>query len=115
MNVDIPVPGGGLRTFLSLILFLQQFRVMSLVAGQVGARVPAHSSSWTPAAYEVPSGSVEWVELFDDDKSKTYLLLEQTYPTDRLAAASGYRGRLGWYSLAQGRVSTYDLPPLPPD
>ena len=31
--------------------------------------MPPHSSSWTPAAYEAPSGSDDWVELYDEVKS----------------------------------------------
>ena len=41
-------------------------------AASPSARVPPHSSSWTPAAYEASSGSDVWVELHDDVKSKTY-------------------------------------------
>ena len=34
-------------------------------AGQVSADLPRLVSSWTPAAYVAPSGSVEWVQFLD--------------------------------------------------
>ena len=74
------------------------------VAGQVSARVPPHSSSWTPAAYEAPSGSDEWVELYDDVKSKTYCWNRRTNST-AWVAAGGCRGRLGRETGGRREVS----------
>ena len=42
-------------------------------------RTCRHVSSWTPAAYEVPSGSDEWVELYDAVKSKTYCWIRHSH------------------------------------
>ena len=93
------------------------------VAGQVSARVPPHSSSWTPAAYETPSGSEEWVELYDDVKSKAYYWNRRTNSTAWVAPAGvevvwvGKQEEGGgiWYWHKRTRVSTYALPPLPPE
>ena len=43
--------------------------------------MPRHVSTWTPAAYEVPSGSDEWVELYDAVMSKTYYWNRRTNST----------------------------------
>ena len=89
------------------------------VARSPSARVHAHSSSSTPAAYVEPMESSEWVQLSDDATSRTYFWNRRT----RLS--SWHQGRLGRNSgMRRGssttgtrlltRVSVYDLPPLPP-
>ena len=78
------------------------------VAGHVSARVPPHSSSWTPAACEAPSGSDAWVELYDDVKSKTYYWNRRTNSTAWVAPA-------GVEVVWVGKQGTYALPPLPPE
>ena len=93
------------------------------VAGQVSARVPPHSSSWTPAAYEALSGSDEWVELYDDVKSKTYYWNRRTRlsswlpPEGIMVYWVGTRDEEGdlcfWHR--DTRASSYTLPPLPPE
>ena len=92
------------------------------VAGQVSARVPPHSSSWTPAAYEAPSGWDEWVELYDDVKSKTYYWNRRTRLSSWLPPEGikvvwvGTQDKVGvvCYWHRETRVSTWDFPPLPP-
>ena len=80
------------------------------VARQVGANMPRHVSSWTPAAYEVPSGSDEWVELYDEQD----VLLEQTCQPHRLDGSSWCRDCLGRGGVHYfSRASTRELPPLP--
>ena len=58
-----------------------------------------HRSSSTPAAYEEPRDSVEWVQLSDATR-------------DRLADQQPPGVRYHWHKVI--RVSTYHLPPLPP-
>ena len=58
--------------------------------------MPRHVSSWTPAAYEVPSGSDEWVELYDAVTSKTKNWNRRTNSTVWKAPA-GVEVDWGWY------------------
>ena len=98
---------------------------LSLVKGFSSPRVPASVSSSTLAAQledaPVPD-SIEWVELFDDIKSKTYYWKRRTRLSSWLPPVSIKVGWVGthdeegvfyyWHRLT--RASTYDLPPLPP-
>ena len=139
-TVDIPVPRGDPQDFhqvpgaVSLSSesaedgFQGVFRTFprgkksAEVARQVGANMPRDVSSWTPAAYEVPSGSDEWVELYDAVKSKTYYWNRRTHATswnpheNTKVVWVGEKGAGGeaWYWHRVTRVSTYVLPPLPP-
>ena len=82
--VDIPSSGGSLahgssssagpadEDFTGVYRTFPRRKKSARAAASPSARVPPHSSSWTPAAYQASSGSDEWVELYDDVKSKTY-------------------------------------------
>ena len=125
--VDNPVPrgrrGSGVFKVFSQNRTQQHFSPISKKSAEVArspsARVHAHSSSSTPAAYVEPMESSEWVQLSDDATSRTYFWNRRT----RLS--SWHQGRLGRNSgMRRGssttgtrlltRVSVYDLPPLPP-
>ena len=76
------------------------------------------ASSWTPAGYEAPSGSDEWVELYDDVKSKTYCWNRRTNSTAWVAPAGvevvwvGKQEKGGRYLvLAQTHSCQYVCPP----
>ena len=77
-------------------------------AASPSAELPWEVSSWTPAAHEAPSGPDEWVELYDDVKSKTYYWNRRT----RLSSWLPPEGIMVRHRVT--RVSTWDLPPLPP-
>ena len=91
-------------------------------AASPSAELPPEVSSWTPAAYEAPSGSDVWVELYDDLKSKTYYWNRRTrlsswLPPERIKVVwVGMRNAEGevYYWHRETRVSTWNLPPLPP-
>ena len=43
--------------------------------------MPWHVSSWTPAPHELPSGSDEWIELYDAVNSKTCYWTRRSHRT----------------------------------
>ena len=87
------------------------------------AELPREVSSWTPAAYVAPSGSDEWVELYDDVKSKTFYWNRRTRLSSWLPPEGikvvwvGTMDEEGdyYYWHRETRASTYVLPPLPPE
>ena len=88
------------------------------VAASPSAKVPRHVSSWTPAACGDTIGSVEWVELYDDVKSKTYYWNRRTNSTVWKAPAGVWVGaqderglRYFWHRVTHASMS--ELPPLP--
>ena len=91
-------------------------------AASPSAELPREVSSWTPAAYEAPSGSDVWVELYDDVKSKTYYWNRRTRLSSWLPPEGikvvwvGMRDAEGgvYYWHMETRDSTWNLPPLPP-
>ena len=64
-------------------------------AASPSARVPPHSSSWTPAAYQASSGSDEWVLMRTPDFGKSYHWNRRTRLSSwsRAVVYSGFRGR----------------------
>ena len=75
-----------------------------------------------PPASE-PADNVEWVELYDNVKSKTYYWNRRTNSTAWVAPAGievvwiGKQEEGGgvWHWHRRTRVSTFDLPPPPPE
>ena len=107
-------PGkGGFRTF-------PRVRKSVKVAPHSGSELPPHSSSWTSAAQL--EDSVEWVRLRETNAGKTYFWNRRTNSTVWRAPAGvevvwyGEKDEEGgvWHWHRDTRVSTFDLPPLPP-
>ena len=101
------------RTFL-------QNKKSAKVTSHPGSELPPHPSSSTPAPQlEV---SVEWVRLKDDKSGKPYYWNRRTFstvwkpPSGVTVVWNSARNEEGvryfWHSVT--RVSTFDLPPLPP-
>ena len=108
-------PGNGVfRTF-------PQIKKSAKVTSHPGSELPPHPSSSTPAPQlEV---SVEWVRLRERHAGKTYFWNRRTNSTVWRAPAGvevvwygekDEEGR-GWYWHRDTRVSTFELPPLPPE
>ena len=107
-------PGQGVfRTF-------PQNKRSAKVTSHPGSELPPHSSSSTPAPQlEV---SVEWVRLKDDKSGKPYYWNRRTFSTVWKppsgvkvvwnSARNEEEARYFWHT--ETRVSTFDLPPLPP-
>ena len=107
-------PGKGVfRTF-------PQIKKSAKVTSHPGSELPPHPSSSTPAPQlEV---SVEWVRLKDDKSGKPYYWNRRTFSTVWKpppgvkvvwnSARNEEGDRYFWHS--ETRVSTFDLPPLPP-
>ena len=142
-NVDFPV-GGGLQDFLpgqtssasssspagvygstdgpgeGVFRTFPQNKKSAKVTSHPGSELPPHPSSSTPAPQlEV---SVEWVRLKDDKSGKPYYWNRRTFSTVWKpppgvkvvwnSARNEEGDRYFWHS--DTRVSTFDLPPLPP-
>ena len=108
-------PGKGVfRTF-------PQIKKSAKVAPHSRSELPPHSSSWTAAAQL--EDSVEWVRLRDKIAGKTYFWNRRTNSTVWRAPAgvevvwNGEKDEEGgiWYWHRDTRVSTFVLPPLPPE
>ena len=98
-------------------------------AGQVvSAQLGGHVSSSTLSAHQMPpagepADNVEWVELHDDVKSKTYYWNRRSNETlwqppvgiEVVWMGKQEEGGGVWYWHRRTRVSTFDLPPLPPE
>ena len=107
-------PGKGVfRTF-------PQVKKSAKVTSHPGSELPPHSSSWTAAAQL--EDSVEWVRLREKHAGKTYFWNRRTNSTVWRDPAGvevvwyGEKDEVGgvWYWHRDTRVSTFDLPPLPP-
>ena len=107
-------PGKGVfRTF-------PQIKKSAKVTSHPGSELPPHPSSWTAAAQL--EDSVEWVRLREKHAGKTYFWNRRTNSTVWRAPAGvevvwyGEKDEEGgvWYWHRDTRVSTFDLPPLPP-
>ena len=108
-------PGKGVfRTF-------PQNKKSAKVAPHSGSELPPHSSSWTAAAQL--EDSVEWVRLREKHAGKTYFWNRRTNstvwkpPPGVSVVWYGEKDEKGgvWYWHRDTRVSTFDLPPLPPE
>ena len=107
-------PGKGVvRTF-------PQIKKSAKVTSHPGSELPPHPSSWTaPAQLE---DSVEWVRLREKHSGRTYFWNRRTNSTVWRALAGvdvvwyGEKDEEGgvWYWHRDTRVSTFELPPLPP-
>ena len=127
-------PGGGLaqgsassagpadEDFAGVFRTFPRGKKSARAAASPSAELPREVSSWTPAAYVAPSGSDEWVELYDDVKSKTLYWNRRTRLSSWLPPEGVTVVSVGtmdeeedyYYWHKQTRVSTYVLPPLPP-
>ena len=88
------------------------------VTSHPGSELPPHPSSWTAAAQL--EDSVEWVRLREKHAGKTYFCNRRTNSRVWRAGVEvvwyGEKDEVGsvWYWHRDTRVSTFDLPPLPP-
>ena len=112
-NALMSLVKGFFRTF-------PQNKKSAKVASHSGSELLSESSPSTPAAQQ--EGSVEWVRLRERHAGKTYFWNRPTNSTVWQAPAGvevvwyGERDEEGgiWYWHRDTRVSTFDLPPLPP-
>ena len=89
-------------------------------AASPSAELSREVSPWTPAAYAAPSGSDEWVQF--SRRGKPFYLNRRSHetfwtpPEGVKVVWSGEQTAAGrvWYWHKETRVSTFDLPPLPP-
>ena len=111
-------PGQGVfRTFPK---FLK--KKSAKVAPHSGSELPPHSSSWTAAAQL--EDSVEWVRLREKHAGKAYFFWNRRTDNTVWRAPAGVevvwygekdeKGGV-WYWHRDTRVSTFELPPLPPE
>ena len=108
-------PGEGVfRTF-------PQIKKSAKLASHSGSELPPHPSSSTAAAQL--EGSVEWVRLREKHAGKTYFWNRRTNstvwkpPPGVSVVWYGEKDEKGgvWFWHKDTRVSTFDLPPLPPE
>ena len=133
-NVDIPVPRGD-RTLLpassssvlpvtanqGVFRTFPQIKKSAKLASHSGSELPPHPSSSTAAAQL--EGSVEWVRLREKHTGKTYFWNRRTNstvwkpPPGVSVVWYGEKDEKGgvWFWHKDTRVSTFDLPPLPPE
>ena len=140
-NVDFPV-GGGLQDFLpgqtssassspadgftdepgkGVFRTFPQNKKSAELSSHSGSELPPHPSSSTAAAQQ--EGSVEWVRLRESQAGKAFFWNRRTNSTVWRAPAGvevvwfGVKNEEGavYYWHRDTRVSTYELPPLPPE